>query len=989
MSQEEKNAATPASGAVAPYTKADPSLAPGTRHAGFTVTDVLPLPELAGTAYVMRHDATGARAMWIAVDDNEKSFSIAFKTPPANSTGVFHILEHSVLCGSNRFPVKEPFVNLLKTSMQTFLNALTFPDKTMYPVASTNAADLKNLVDVYLDAVLHPAIYRRPRIFEQEGWHLELQDADGNAAAPTDPGAHLAYNGVVFNEMKGALSDPDEVLFEAVNQSLFPDTPYRFESGGDPRHIPELSYEEFLDTHARHYNLANSYTILYGNLDIEDMLAFVGSRFDAATDRGAGAPNPLPLQAPVRAPFRQVTMATAPENASVGLAYVIGCAADRERVLATDVLLDALAGSNEAPLKRAVLDADLGDDFTATLVDGELQPQVLFQLKGAKPGVARRFRQLVEDTCARLAADGIDRTKLEASLAQGEFNLREGDWGSYADGVALSMQAMSSWLYDDARPVDYLRYEDEMAHMRAGLGNGYFERLLRELVCDSPHSCEVELVPAEEGAGAAEKDELLARQRAMTPEDLAAVAREVEALRREQEAPDSPEALATLPRLTTADIGPAPTDAPLQRMDAPLPCLYHDLPTHRIDYAYLYFDLGALDFADLPYVGVLTDLLGKLDTADHTASELDTLIEANLGNLDFFAETYGHDDDLAFADPKLVVAESALSENVAALATIAPEVWSRTSFADADRMLAILTQRRILLAQHFVNSGHSSAMAQLTGLYSKVSVATNAMGGVEYYLFLKDLLAHWDERKADNVHVSFTGPREDCERFWKEAGTLGLASAPDAAATRRLLIPEPRPRNLFFSIPSNVCFVAEGMAPSALDRGTVGAWTVASRMLSFDYLWNEVRVKGGAYGAAVLVVPRPGSRRHAQALRGRGGLDGRLVRHGGRARRLCRERRRQPRRPREVPLDRPQAGRRVLLGQARHVARRGARPGACRHGGRRARACAVHAPACGLAADHAVVVFGPRQKAAESGLDFEVVDLMDPQPADAADEPGE
>ena len=1015
MLQEEKNAATPGSGAVAPYTKADPSLAPGTRHAGFTVTDVLPLPELAGTAYVMRHDATGARAMWIAVDDNEKSFSIAFKTAPANSTGVFHILEHSVLCGSERFPVKEPFVNLLKTSMQTFLNALTFPDKTMYPVASTNAADLKNLVDVYLDAVLHPAIYQRPRIFEQEGWHLELQDADGNAAAPTDPDARLAYNGVVFNEMKGALSDPDEVLFEAVNQSLFPDTPYRFESGGDPRHIPELSYQEFLDTHARHYNLANSYTILYGNLDIEDMLAFVGSRFNAATDRGAGAPNPLPLQAPVRAPFRQVTMATAPENASVGLAYVIGCAADRDRVLATDVLLDALAGSNEAPLKRAVLDADLGDDFTATLVDGELQPQVLFQLKGAKPGVARRFRQLVEDTCARLAADGIDRTKLEASLAQGEFNLREGDWGSYADGVALSMQAMSSWLYDDARPVDYLRYEDQMAHMRAGLGNGYFERLLRELVCDSPHSCEVELVPAEEGAGAAEKDELLARQRAMTPEDLAAVAREVEALRREQEAPDSPEALATLPRLTTADIGPAPTDAPLQRMDAPLPCLYHDLPTHRIDYAYLYFDLGALDFADLPYVGVLTDLLGKLDTADHTASELDTLIEANLGNLDFFAETYGHDDDLAFADPKLVVAESALSENVAALATIAPEVWSRTSFADADRMLAILTQRRILLAQHFVNSGHSSAMAQLTGLYSKVSVATNAMGGVEYYLFLKDLLAHWDERKAnlaarlerishqvfcaDNVHVSFTGPREDCERFWKAAGTLGLASAPDASATQRLAIPEPRPRNLFFSIPSNVCFVAEGMAPSALDRGTVGAWTVASRMLSFDYLWNEVRVKGGAYGTGFRHTTTglqqywsfrdPGIagtlRRYEGAASWMAGWSGTADELDGYVVSVV------------ASHDAP--------AKSRSIARRqdgeffSARPATWRDEVR-AQELAVTAddvralaPSMRqLAADHAVVVFGPRQKAAESGLDFEVVDLMDPQPADVADaapEPGE
>ena len=501
----------------------------------------------------------------------------------------------------------------------------------------------------------------------------------------------------------------------------------------------------------------------------------------------------------------------------------------------------------------------------------------------------------------------------------------------------------------------------------------------------------------------------------MTPEDLAAVAREVEALRREQEAPDSPEALATLPRLTTADIGPAPTDAPLQRMDAPLPCLYHDLPTHRIDYAYLYFDLGALDFADLPYVGVLTDLLGKLDTADHTASELDTLIEANLGNLDFFAETYGHDDDLAFADPKLVVAESALSENVAALATIAPEVWSRTSFADADRMLAILTQRRILLAQHFVNSGHSSAMAQLTGLYSKVSVATNAMGGVEYYLFLKDLLAHWDERKAglaarlerilrqvfraDNVHVSFTGPREDCERFWQVAGTLGLASAPDASAARRLLIPDPHPRNLFFSIPSNVCFVAEGMAPSALDRGTVGAWTVASRMLSFDYLWNEVRVKGGAYGT--------GFRRTTTGLQQYWsfrdpGVAGTLRRYEGAADWMANWS------GTADELD----GYVVSVvashdapAKSRSIARRqdgeffSARPATWRDEVR-AQELAVTAddvralaPSMRqLAADHAVVVFGPRQKAAEAGLDFEVVDLMDPQPADVADaapEPGE
>ena len=360
----------------------DPALAVGTTHQGFTVTAIEPLPELSGTAYIMRHDATGARLMWLACDDPNRSFAIAFKTPPADDTGVFHILEHSVLCGSERFPVKEPFVNLLKSSMQTFLNALTFPDKTMYPVSSTNVADLENLMDVYLDAVLHPAIYHRPRIFEQEGWHYEYDRDD-------DP---LAYNGVVFNEMKGALSDPDEVAFMNISRDLFPDTPYRFESGGDPRAIPTLTYERFIDHHARHYNLPNSYTILYGDLDIERELAFVGERFDAACDRGAGAPNPLPLQAPVASPMRRVEMATAPENASVTLAFVLGTFADRERILATDILLDALMGSNEAPLKRAVLDAGLGDDFQVSLIDGLLQPLVLFTLKGAHEGVAEQFR---------------------------------------------------------------------------------------------------------------------------------------------------------------------------------------------------------------------------------------------------------------------------------------------------------------------------------------------------------------------------------------------------------------------------------------------------------------------------------------------------------------------------------------------------------------------------------------------------------------------
>ena len=838
------------------FASPDPSLAVGTTHQGFTVTAIHELPELSGTAYVMRHDASGARLMWIATSDTNRSFAIAFKTPPADDTGVFHILEHSVLCGSERFPVKEPFVNLLKSSMQTFLNALTFPDKTMYPVSSTNVADLENLMDVYLDAVLHPAIYQRPRIFEQEGWHLEY-DEDTDA---------LTYNGVVFNEMKGSLSDPDEISFMHLQRDLFPDTPYRFESGGDPRAIPTLTYERFIDHHARHYNLPNSYTILYGDLDIERELSFIESRFDAAAKREVGLPNELPLQAPVVSPMRQVKMATAPENASVSLAFVLGTSADRERVLAADILLDALAGSNEAPLKRAVLDAGIGDDFQVQLIDGLLQPQLLFVLKGAKPGVAERFASLVRDTCARLCEDGIDPERLSASLAQAEFNLRENDWGSsYSDGVALSMQALSSWLYDDERPVDFLRYEQEIAHMHEGLDKGYFEQLLDEAVCKSVHHAAIELVPTEEGDAAEEAAELKALREGMSDEQLEQVVREVEALREEQEREDDPEDLAKLPRLAVSDIGEAPAERAAQMVDAPLPCIAHELDTHRIVYAYQYFDLRRLSFEDLPYVGILTDVLGKLDTERLSAAKLDTVVEGNLGSLNYFVEVYGDDYDSTYAQPYLVVGSSALAEKVDQLATLPAEVWSTTRFDDLEQIHDILQQRRLSLEQFYLGSGHNAAASRLATYFLSASKVLGTMTGVDYYLFVKDLLAHWDERAAglsahlsdlvariftaDEVLVSLTCSAEDRKRYWEAAGTLGLPIAGEEACAHRLATPEPTVRNEAFVVPANVCFAVEGQARSSLDKSEIGTWNIASRALSYDYLWNEVRVKGGAYGS--------------------------------------------------------------------------------------------------------------------------------------------
>lgn len=831
-----------------------PRLQAGARVHGFVVEGAETLPEISGCAYIMRHEASRARLMWLACADDNKAFSIAFKTPPADDTGVFHINEHSVLCGSDKFPVKEPFVNLLKTSMQTFLNALTFPDKTMYPVSSTNEQDLRNLMDVYLDAVLHPAIYQRKRIFEQEGWHYEV-DADGT----------LVRNGVVFNEMKGALSDPDSMLMLQLNRQLFPDNAYGFESGGTPGGIPALSYEDFLDANARHYRLDNSYSVLYGDLDIDAMLGFIDGHFSHEENRCAGAPNPLVAQEAVNAPIVWRQMPTAPENAAVGMGYVFANAEERTRVLAANVLLDALTGSNEAPLKRAVLAANLGDDLVSYLIDSELQPYVFLELKGAKPGVVERFQALVKETCARLLEEGIDRERLESSIAQLEFALREGERGM-SDGVALAIIALSGWLYDDSLATAYLRYEDALSALHAMVEDGGFERLLRDIFLECPHQACVVLEASDTTEAASEACELAHVAEKMGEAGMAAVAAEAAALHAEQEAPDSPEALASLPQLHVADIGAAPLrPAPIEVADAPLACVGHELATHGIDYLYCYFGLEGVAWDELPYVSILSRLLGKLSTRAHDAESLNTYIDRNLGTLAFFCESngvFGGDE----VRPLMVVGASALSSKVDALARIPREVWSQTLFDDRERIVAVLSQLRLGFEQSMAIEGHSWASARVASYGSPAALLTQQLSGVDFYLFLRDLLDHIDERydalvakleelssrvfTADRLLVSFTGSAEERARFWNAAGDLGLAHA---QVGERLVIPTPQLLNEAFVVSANGCFVAQSVPGGTLIPRVSGSWLVAASALSLDYLWNEVRVKGGAYGVGFSV----------------------------------------------------------------------------------------------------------------------------------------
>ena len=856
------------------------SIEPGAQLHGFTVKNHESLPEINGEAYQMTHEFSGARLLYLKNDDNNKAFSIAFRTPPRDSTGVFHILEHSVLCGSDKFPVKEPFVDLLKTSMQTFLNAMTFPDKTMYPVASTNEQDLFNLMDVYLDAVFHPAIYHKRAIFEQEGWHFELVAAPDapEAASPAELAADqsiLVYNGVVYNEMKGALSDASSVLFDELQKALFPDTPYAFESGGTPAAIPTLTYEDFLDDHRRHYRTDNSYIVLYGNLDIERALAFLDERYltpvateqlaadaeRAAAGLAALEPRPLPLQDAVAAPHAVRTMDTALENACSACAYVVGTAAERIRVAAVDVLLDALFGSNEAPLKRALLDEGIADDVHAFLADSVAQPFAVVQLNMPHDQGAKHLASSLDTHVRTLLGIGLDKQLVEASLSHMEFQMREHEMG-VADGVIDAIMAMAGWLYDDQGALDYLRYEEAFAQLRANLETDYYEELLRSLFLENPHTASVEVLPTpgESDDDTAERLARLGKQ--LSHAERAAIVAEEAILRQLQMQPDTEEAIATLPRLSVADIVDAPEE-PLCELDEtrPIPCLRHHVPTNGIVYAYRYFDESHLSFDDLPYVTVLALVLGKLATAHHTAAEIDTLVQGKLGNLSLFTEVFEDVDDPTAITPLFVVGSSALAENGEWPATLVREILKETDFSDTARIHDVLLQRKIEAEQAFANSGHSCAAARARSYYATAGVVLEKLGNVGFYQFLCDLLEHFDERAAalsqrlaalaealfvdDVCTMSFAGTDDDLARFWECEPGCGFT---DAAIEPHLEIPAPQKRNEAFIVPTDVCFAACGWDRRLIGEPYTGVWPLVSRALSYDFLWNEVRVKGGAYG---------------------------------------------------------------------------------------------------------------------------------------------
>jgi Zn-dependent M16 (insulinase) family peptidase len=818
------------------------------------------IAELNTRARLYRHAKTGAQLLSLENDDENKSFGITFRTPPSDSTGIAHILEHCVLCGSRKYPVKKPFFELVKSSVKTFLNAMTYPDKTVYPVASTNTTDFYNLVDVYLDAVFFPRL--TPEVLKQEGWRYELPQQD----------APLVFQGVVYNEMKGAYSSPDSLLYRYSQQALFPDTTYGVSSGGDPRHIPDLTYEQFKRFHETLYHPSNARIFFYGDDDPERRLQVLDaylSQFEPLE-----SPSQIALQPRFEAPriVEQTYAAPSEESGKKGMvtvSWMLGEETDMTRVLALDVLSYILVGTPAAPLYRALMDSRLGESLTGSgYYDGLRQHTFSVGLKGIDPADAAKVEELALHTLERLASEGIDPDQVAAALNTVEFALRENNTGAFPRGLSLMLRALHTWLYD-GDPLAALRFEAPLEAIKAAVARGepIFERLIRETLLDNPHRVRVVLRPdpaqAERDA-ATERDRLEAARAAMSAADLERLVVETAELRRRQEEPDRPEDLARIPTLSIADLDrhgkTIPTDE-LRVGGAPL--LFHDLFTNGVVYLDLAFDLRALPPELLPFVPLFARALTEMGTNKEDFVRLVQRIGRETGGIGASAITATHVITGEPVGRLLVRGKSTLARTEAMLAIIR-DILLEARLDDQERFRQIVTRAKAGRESSLVPSGNAYARKRLAARFDAAEWADEQMSGISGLFFVRELerrvaddwpgvLAQLEalRRHLVNRAALFANVTVDRRSFNTIEPALDdflaeLPAAPYAPATWRVAEVGP---NEGLIIPAQVNYVAKGANLKDLGINVGGAASAVTRFLYNAYLLEKIRVQGGAYGA--------------------------------------------------------------------------------------------------------------------------------------------
>ena len=785
------------------------------QYPGYTLVKREECPEQHGTLTVLTHDVSGAAVLLVENDDDNKAFGIGFGTFPSDDTGVFHILEHSVLAGSEKYPVKSPFLQLLKSSMASFLNAMTFPDKTVYPFATPNETDFKNLMDVYLNAVFCPLAMVDKGVFEQEGWH---RDEDGTVS------------GVVYNEMQGALATPDAQLQNALSRAMFPDTAYGFVSGGDPASIPALTYEKYVRVYRRHYSADNCCITLYGKMDMAEKLAFLDEQYLSRMPKSASRPR-LTVQDEQAGAKRNIPYYTEkpePDEAQCALAWYTGAFSDRERQLGVEILLDALLGTNQAPLKAALLEEKLGADIDVGFDDSTLQPTLELVLRGATEESAGKFAAAVRKAVDGILEKGIPEELLMASLNSTEFASLERP-GSIPDGVLDAINASTGWLHT-GDPALLLHTNALFASLREKLEQGWFNELLRELFAPAPvEIIQVPTLPKKEEEGRA----------ARTDGKLVL---------------DHP--------LTAADLGEGKKQTPgSKELLAGAELLHH--PSAGNTYLYLYYDLGGMVPEDMSCLHLLTDVMDELDTEKHTAQELNTLRNTWLGSSGAWMDCWTGRQEGRPCHAKLIVGMSMLERSLEKAVELGSEWLYEAKFSGPQAEAAmerVASQQKLLMEQKFLREGHAFAAMRAAAHFSVESALSERCNGVSYYYYLCELL-----EKAD-----WTALGKKMEELWKSvlkknALTISLHGSDAALDTLKKLLPgsafaaekrgEAKPYTEELTAPVNEAFIIDGGV-----NYDVLVWPmerrlerkVLARVMSYEYLWHNIREVGGAYGTGMV-----------------------------------------------------------------------------------------------------------------------------------------
>ena len=829
---------------------------------------------------LLHHKKTGARVALLPSEDDNKVFYIAFRTPPTDSTGVAHIIEHTVLCGSRDFPVKDPFIELVKGSLNTFLNAMTYPDKTVYPVASCNDTDFKNLMHVYLDAVFYPNIYKEQNIFRQEGWHYEADDAE----------SPITVNGVVYNEMKGALSSPDDMLSRSIYNTLYPHTPYAVESGGDPVNIPDLTYEAYLDFHRRYYHPSNSYIYLYGDMDMEERLLYLDeaylSNFDRLEINSEIASEP-PFDAPHEA---SVQYSVLTEEELAGRSYLTWNVSlspdgqDTELALAFKIIDFMLCDAEGAPVKKALRDKGIGEDVYSLLELGIKQPSYTVTAKYTDPERKQEFIETIEDTLRGIADEGLDQRALLASINRFEFKYREANYGLYPKGLVYGLNALDTWLYNDMTPFINLELGDAFTSLREKMDKGYFEGLIRKHFLDNPHKAIVVMTPE---VGLTEKISEELRQKletyaaGLSTEERQKIVDDLAALRKWQETPDTEENLRKIPQLTREDLSPEIkpfvneiTKIPVagkegRAQEAAL--IAHPLNTAGIDYLTFMFDITKLPQKFFPYLGIFKTLLGVLDTENFSYAQLDQEINIYTGGIGVTASVY---TQYANASQYRMMAEincKVLDGNLSDAMRIVREILTATKWNSRDRILEVLEEERAAMRADLPASGHVTAAVRALSCISETSLIMDYVNGLNAYHKLDEVCGKLEKGdsgeltgiltemanyifRADHIMVDCTADGQNIPgvagqiRALAEALPEGRSAEEDRAAYGEAFRVTPVKVKEGFTTAGQVQYVCRAGNFGKKGCEYTGALRVLRVILGYDYLWNNVRVKGGAYG---------------------------------------------------------------------------------------------------------------------------------------------